>query len=139
MTVSDGRSGWVATNPAASGDELWVSTSDGGGLFKLAINSSGQVSTTPMGGTSFPNGAGGIVFNPSGQPYVIALPGPLPTDPLSSARLLTLPAGTSSWTDAGGDSIGSYASWPTCVTMTAKGLILIASDEDFAVYGFPFA
>jgi hypothetical protein len=140
LTVTDPRSGWAATNPAASGDEIWVSTSDAGGLFKLTIGSGGGVSITSMGGTSFPNGAGGIVFNPSGQPYVVAVPGPLPTSsPRSSTRLLTRPAGSSTWTDAGGASIGSYASWPTCLTMTTKGLILLASDEDFGVYGFPLA
>lgn len=142
LTVSDPRSGWLAVNPAVNG-ELWVCTNDPGSPFKVSGAGSGTVGSSQvkaMGGNAFPNGSGGIVFTSAGQPYVVALNGPLPTsDPLTSPQLLTLPVGASTWTDAGGDSVGSYASAPGCVAMTSKGLILIASTEDFGVYGFPIA
>jgi hypothetical protein len=65
------------------GGELWVSASNG--LYKLTGAGSrtvegGGISVTPMSSTTFPNGAGGIVFNSAtGTIYAVALNGPLPS------------------------------------------------------------
>jgi hypothetical protein len=135
-SVTDGRSGWLAVNPAAT-EELWASTNDG--LYKLTGAGSGTVGNgitlTKMNSTYFPNGAGGIVFKASGTPYAVSLNGSART----SAALLTSANGGTTWPDAGGPSFGSYASWPGCLAMTTAGLILLASDQDVGIYGMPTA
>lgn len=134
-SVTDGRSGWLAVNPAVTG-ELWASTNDG--LYKLTGAGSGTVGNgitlTKMNSTYFPDGAGGIVFN-SGTPYAVSLNG----GAQPSAALLTSADGGTTWTDAGGPSVGSYASWPGCLALTGAGLILLASDQDVGIYGTPVA
>lgn len=133
-SVTDGRSGWLAVNPAENG-ELWASTNDG--LYKLTGAGSGTVGSgitlTKMNSTYFPNGAGGVVFNASGTPYAVSLNG----SARPSAALLTSADGGTTWTDAGGPSVGSYASWPGCLATTTAGLMLLASDQDVGIYGTP--
>jgi hypothetical protein len=144
VTVDDTRSGWLAVNPAKAG-ELWVSASTG--LYRLSGARTGtvenkKIQVTQMSSTYFPNGAAGIAFTAAGQPYVPALSGPLPeSGPLVSPRLLTSADGGTSWTDAGGSSVGSYASWPSCVALAAnpagESIVLVASDSDWGIYGIP--
>lgn len=142
VSVSDERSGWLALKPHADG-ELWLSASTG--LYKLTSADTGASVGNGIGlitfASPFPNGAGGIAFTSTGQPYVPALSGPLPTaSPLTSATLQTTTDG-SMWQDAADDSFGSYASWPKCAalaaTTTGQTIIMVASDSNWAIYGTP--
>jgi hypothetical protein len=160
ITSNDNRSGWIALNPAASSGELWVSAYGGtnAGLWKLASPTTGKVggtiSATPMGGTFFPNGSGGIAFTSAGTIYAVSLDGqfsngsPQPT----SAQLLSLTNGgpASGWADADTDStftnaftaVGSYISWPGQVAMatatingTAQDIVIATSFPNMGIYG----
>jgi hypothetical protein len=143
LTVTDTRSGWLAVNPhpEGSGDELWVSTSQG--IYKLAGANSGTVekgTLTPedMSGTFFPDGSGSIIFTASSATlYAVSLNGPSQV----STQLLSLANGASAsaWTDADpANSFGSYVSWPgpAALTMPSSGsqTLLVGSQPNLAVY-----
>jgi hypothetical protein len=156
LSVTDIRSGWLAVNPHPknSGDELWVSTSQG--IYKLigADTKSvvaGTLTPTPMSSSSngnnfFPNGAGSIVFTASSATlYAVSLSGPnAPSSgqpAQTSTSLLTLAnnASPDNWADADpANSFGSYVSWPgpSALTVASSGKqnLLIGNQPNFGVY-----
>jgi hypothetical protein len=143
LTVTDQRSGWLAVNPhpKGSGDELWVSTSQG--IYKLVGANSGTVEKgtlthVNMSGSYFPEGSGSIIFTASSATlYAVSLNGVSQ----SSTQLLSLAngGGASAWADADpGNSFGSYVSWPgpAALTMPSSGnqTLLVGSQPNLAVY-----
>jgi hypothetical protein len=142
--VLDGRSGWLARNPAAS-SQLWFSTNTG--LYMMTGASGGSPSVTQMAASSFPYGAGSMVFDSTGTIYAVALNGVQSdgSDPFST-QLLTCPTPAtvgSTWSNAAGpdgSSVGSYSSWPQSIALTTvdgNTVIMLGSLEDWCVYGTP--
>jgi hypothetical protein len=143
LTVTDVRSGWLAVNPhpAAGGDELWVSTSQG--IYKLAGANSGTVENkalTPvnMSGSDFPYGSGSIIFTANTATlYAVSLSGS--SQPSTQLLSLANGGGAGGWADADpANSFGSYVSWPgpAALTMPSSGTqtLLIANQPNLAVY-----
>lgn len=143
LTVTDQRSGWLAVNPQpkGSGDELWVSTSQG--IYKLVGANSGTVekgTLTPvnMSGSFFPAGSGSIVFTASSATlYAVSLNGA--SQPSTQLLSLANGGGASAWADGDpGNSFGSYVSWPgpAALTMPSSGkqTLLVGSQPNLGVY-----
>lgn len=136
VTTSDNRTGWLAANPAVSG-ELWVSTDSN--LYKLSGAGSGTVSgggitVTTVGGV-FSAGAAGIAFAPNGALYAIALPGPPSPAPAVTTLYFSTDGGLT-WADwCGGDgSASSYGPPAGQLGISATGWLWAATGEHFGYW-----
>lgn len=140
IAANDPRTGFIACNPAVSG-ELWVcywtSTSTPGGLFKVSnantISSvSVGVNTSQIVGIAMP---GAICFAPNGDAFCLSLAGSAPLSP--NTVLVSSLDGGNTWFQADDGSLAAICSYPTNMAYASNGRIYVGSDANIIGYGYP--
>ncbi len=140
IVANDTRTGFIACNPAVSG-ELWVSywTSNAtpGGLFKISnANTISSVNvgtnTSKITGIAFP---GAVCFAPNGDVYCLSLPGSSPLSP--NTMLVSSQDGGNTWFQADDGSLAAICSYPTNMAYASNGRIYVGSDANVVGYGYP--